>query len=356
MEKLSDYNYTLPEELIATHPRKDRQSSRLLRLAKGLKTPVHDFFVNIDSYLSPGDLLVVNNTKVMKARINAKKLSGGRVEILLVRPLENGHWCALMNGKGPFLAGTELLLEQNGASNYIKVVGKIESEPGLYELVSNTDLYIFAGSLGQMPLPPYFNRDALPEDEIAYQTIFAKEDNWGAVAAPTAGLHFSEEIIEKLKNKGVSVKEITLHVGPGTFLPIRAENISDHKMHKEWFSLSEDTACALNDAKAKGHRVIAVGTTSLRALEQVMIWAHQNKSEHFFACNGATELFIKPGHSFKAADGLLTNFHLPRSTLLVLVSAVLGRERALATYEEAIKQKYSFFSYGDACFFDMEKQ
>ena len=354
MEKLSDYDYFLPSELIATAPREDRHSSRLLRLAKGAKAPLHDQFVNIDTYFAPGDVLVVNNTKVMKARISARKSSGGRVHILLVRPLPNGNWSALMNGRGPFLPGVKLSLGAGIDNNFIEVVGKSALEPGLYELSSNTNLFLFAESAGQMPLPPYFGRDARPEDEIGYQTIFAKGENWGAVAAPTAGLHFSDYMLEKLRKKGVHIKELTLHVGPGTFLPIRVENIADHRMHKEWFSLSEDTACALNRAKAQGNRVIAVGTTSLRVLEQVMSWASIQNSNQFYPCDGVTELFIKPGFRFQAADGLLTNFHLPRSTLLVLVSAVLGRERALAAYEEAVKLKYNFFSYGDLCFFDME--
>lgn len=350
METLNDYDYFLPPELIATTAN-TRESSRLLRLAKTDQKATHDVFSNIDAYLKAGDVLVVNNTKVMKARFYARKKSGGRVEILLVRPLVNGHWAALMNGRGPFPCGTKLHVEASEHS--IEVVQKMAEEPGLYELHSAIDLGRHSEQYGFMPIPRYFGRESSAEDEHRYQTIFSRPHAWGAVAAPTAGLHFTDDLVRKLKHKGVVIVEITLHVGPGTFLPIRVTNIAEHRMHSEWFSLSEEAAVALNHAKASGHRVIAVGTTALRVLEQSMLWAEEQNRRQFFPCSGTTALFIRPGFQFKAADGLITNFHVPRSTLLVLVSAVIGRSRALACYEDAVKLKYRFFSYGDACFFDM---
>ncbi|HXW60173.1 MAG TPA: tRNA preQ1(34) S-adenosylmethionine ribosyltransferase-isomerase QueA [Myxococcota bacterium] len=349
MEALKDYDYFLPEGLIATVALADRGSSRLLRLGRSDNAPIDDLFKNIGSYLCPGDVLVVNNTKVMKARIKAYKKSGGLVEILLVKPLDNGSFTALINGRGPFLPGTKLDID--GAE--ILVTGKSTDEPGLYELAAPIDLALYAKRHGELPLPPYFGRKARAEDEISYQTVYACADSWGAVAAPTAGLHFTNTLLAHLKEQGIKVVETTLHVGPGTFLPIRVENISEHAMHKEWFSLSEDAAKILNQAKSEKKRIIAVGTTALRVLEQVRQWAEQKEEKDFFACSGITALFIRPGFKFLGADGLITNFHLPRSTLLVLVAAAIGLKRALMCYEHAIKERYRFYSYGDACFFDI---
>lgn len=353
METLNDYDFTLPNELVATVAPTCRGNSRLLRLGKNDSSAIHDNFKNIGAYLGAGDILVVNNTLVMKARLQAFKKTGGRVEILLVRPLKTGNWAVLMNGRGPFLPGATLLLGEPQNFRELMVKQKLPDEPGLYEIATNVDLAEYARIHGKLPLPPYFGREATIEDETSYQTVFARPYEWGAVAAPTAGLHFTESLLEDLKNKGVKIVETTLHVGPGTFLPIRVTNVADHRMHSEWFSLSDESAHILNQAKQEQKRIIAVGTTALRVLEQVMQWAVQKGHNNFFPCEGSTALFIRPGFKFLGADGLITNFHLPRSTLIVLIAAVVGHMRALSCYEEAIKERYRFFSYGDACFFDM---
>lgn len=317
-------------------------------------TPVHDTFSNIGSYLREGDVLVVNNTKVMKARLNAFKKTGGRVEILLVRALAQGGWEALINGKGPFLPGVELYLRENDAQHTVRVVGKSEIERGLYELACDIDLGPYAEIHGELPLPPYFGRRADEDDEDRYQTIFAKE--LGAVAAPTAGLHFTDAHLSALKARGIDVVETTLHVGPGTFLPIRTENINDHQMHTEFFHMTEACAERLNIAKRDKKRIIPVGSTAMRVIEQVMHSAREQNHTSFFACSGKTAMYIKPGYKFLGCDAIITNFHLPRSTLLLLVSALAGRERVLRAYGEAIERRYRFFSYGDACYFEMWNQ
>lgn len=349
MNRLSDYDFYLPKELIATTPLLERGGSRLCALRKNMSVPEHDEFSNIGHYLRSGDVLVINNTKVMKARIYAYKKSGGKVEILLVRPLEHGSWAALLHGKG-YLVGQTLSLD-SGAP--VEVVRKIEEEPGLYVLKCEANLSDYAKNFGEMPLPPYFGRKADANDDIFYQTIFAKDDTLGAVAAPTAGLHFSPELLTQLAERSISVVETTLHVGPGTFLPVRCENIDDHQMHSEFFSLSADAAHALNQARAKGNRIVVVGTTAMRVVEQSMQWAHERGENFFSACRGQTKIFIRPGYQFLGCDALITNFHVPKSTLLMLVSAVIGRKRILKTYEEAVAKKYRFFSYGDACYFEI---
>lgn len=354
--QLSDYDFALPPELIATRALDDRALSRLMCLSKDDSYPTHDVFSNLGKYLKPGDVLVVNNTKVMKARIYAFKPTGGRVELLLVRPHALGSWVALMSGLGNFRPGMKLSLGAVDKQNWVEVIGKIEDEPGLYEIFSSCDLSEYARASGEMPLPPYFGRKADEKDELSYQTVFAREDTLGAVAAPTAGLHFTQEHLEKLAQAGIKLAQTTLHVGPGTFLPIRVDNIDDHKMHSEYFSMSEETALLLNEAKILGSRIVVVGSTALRVVEQVMLWASQKNSDQFFACEGKTSLFIRPGYKFLACDAIITNFHVPRSTLFVLISAIIGRERALAAYEEAIRQRYRFFSYGDACYFEMSNK
>lgn len=354
--QLSDYDFVLPSELIATRALEDRGASRLLCLGKEDNSPTHDVFLNLGKYLRPGDVLVVNNTKVMKARIYAFKATGGRVEILLVRPHAQGSWVALMNGSGPFLPGMKLSLGAVGHQDCVEVVARLEEEPGLYEIISSCDLAKYARHVGEMPLPPYFGRKADENDEQSYQTVYAQEEAWGAVAAPTAGLHFTQRHLEKLAKQGVKLAQTTLHVGPGTFLPIRVDNINDHKMHTEYFSMNEETALMLNQARKSGARIIVVGSTALRVVEQVMQWANQKNSQEFFACEGRTSLFIRPGYKFLACEAIITNFHVPRSTLFVLISAIVGRERALAAYEEAILRKYRFFSYGDACYFEISNK
>lgn len=351
---LSNYNFLLPDELIATTALTDRSASRLMVLEQPDHKPRHDLFVNIDNYLRAGDVLVINNTLVMKSRIEAFKATGGRCELLLVRPLVDGSWAALINGRGPFLPGTKLHLKKGRDDQFIELIKRSHNEPGVYEISSNVDLRVYMEACGELPLPPYFRRRALPEDYERYQTVYAKI--LGAVASPTAGLHFTKLHLNRLVQKGINIAEITLHVGPGTFLPIRCENIDDHKMHAEYFFMSADTANLLNQAKKHGHRVIPVGTTSMRVLEQVMQWAKRDGGNEFFPCEGNTAIFIRPGYQFLASDALITNFHVPRSTLLLLVSAIAGREQILHAYQEAIARRYRFFSYGDACFLEISHQ
>lgn len=351
MELLTDYDFHLPEELIATTALDDRGASRLMVLMRGADAPHHDQFANLSHYLRKGDVLVVNNTKVMKARIEAFKKTGGRVEILLVRPIADGAWAALINGKGPFLAGTTLALGSKESLQEIVVNGKNTDEAGLYEITTTVDLHDYLDKNGELPLPPYFRRRACEKDHESYQTIYAK--TLGAVAAPTAGLHFTEALFAKLRAKGIEIVEVTLHVGPGTFLPIRTEIIAEHRMHEEYFTLSLDAAAGLNRARARGSRIIPVGTTSMRVIEHVMQQAHAEGQREFFACDGKTRIFIRPGYQFLASNALITNFHLPRSTLLLLVSAIAGRDRIISAYVEAIAQRYRFFSYGDACFLEV---
>jgi S-adenosylmethionine:tRNA ribosyltransferase-isomerase len=349
MNKLSDYDFFLPKELIATTPLPQRGTSRLLALRKEHVSAEHDVFAHIGHYLNPGDVLVINNTKVMKARIYAHKKSGGKVEILLVRPRGFGAWSALINGKG-YMPGSTLEID-SGAT--IEVVRKIDEEPGLYEIRSESDLSEYARVAGEMPIPRYFGRKADANDEIFYQTIFAKDDEWGGVAAPTAGLHFTPELLAELAERNIQVVETTLHVGPGTFLPVRCEDINDHQMHSEFFSLSDEAAKKLNHARQNGHRIIVVGTTAMRVVEQSMQWALERQEQHFSACAGQTAIFIRPGYKFLACDAIITNFHVPKSSLLMLISAVAGRKRILEIYQEAIEKNYRFFSYGDACYFEI---
>lgn len=353
MELLSHYDYFLPKELIATYPLSDRAGCRLLVLRSLDQKPQHDYFANIGQYLHSGDLLVVNNTKVRKARIMAYKASGGRVDILLVRPLREDAWVALINGKGPFLPSSKLYLAKDG-KDFITILNKSSNEPGSYEIACDIDLGQYAEQHGELPLPPYMGRRAQAIDDVNYQTVYAKV--LGAVAAPTAGLHFTNELLKDLAARDIETVETTLHVGPGTFLPIRTENIADHKMHAEFFSMDEACAQKLNQAKKERRRIIAVGSTAMRALEQAAQWSPKDASEHLFsACQGQTSIFIRPGYEFLACDAIITNFHLPRSTLLLLVSAVASRERILQAYQEAIAQKYRFFSYGDACLLEIRK-
>lgn len=352
MENLCDYDFYLPKELIATKPIKQRENSRLLALSKNLKKPVHDNFLNIENHLIEGDLLVINNTKVMKARLVARKESGGKVEILLVRKLNDNLWTSLIYGKGN-LVGQKLALENN---TEVLVLEKVPDEPGLYLIEADACLLQHINSFGQLPLPPYFAREADEQDLQSYQTIFAKDENLGAVAAPTAGLHFSPAILAQLERKHIKLCELTLHVGPGTFLPVRTENINEHKMHREFFSLSESAACKLNQARHEKRRIVAVGTTSMRTLEHCLKEAFDKGETEFTPQAGSTDIFIKPGFKFLACDALITNFHTPKSTLLMLVAAAIGYENMMMVYQEAVAQKYRFFSYGDACYFDIRNK
>ena len=334
--RTSDFDYFLPEDRIAQIPA-PRGTSRLLVLA-GPGPVRHRRIFDLPQLLDTGDLLVVNNTKVIPARLYAyRQETGGRVELLLVERLGPTEWLALAKPGRRAGPGTRLEIEPGLE---IEVVAKDES--ARYRLPFSDPIEGHLDRLGHVPLPPYIKRGDSPADRTSYQTVFASAE--GAVAAPTAGLHFTRELLDELKQVGVGIAEVTLHVGPGTFKPVTAEHVDQHSMAAEWFDLPESTAAAIRETRQRGDRVVAVGTTVVRTLESV---ARQQDGE-IGACRGHTDLFIRPGHEFKTVDLLLTNFHLPRSTLLMLVCAFGGRERVLGAYREAIGAGYRFFSYGDA--------
>ena len=338
--QLSDFNYELPAELIAQHPLANRTDSRLLEVkADGLNHAqlVDRQFKDILSLVKPGDLLVFNDTKVIPARLHGKKETGGIVELLIERISgEKQAWVQIRASKVPKTGSIVHIHNHTGETFPVEMIGY---DGRFYEVRFPENVFSLLERFGELPLPPYIEHQPDGEDAQRYQTVVAK--NPGAVAAPTAGLHFDEAILQKIKDLGVSQATVTLHVGAGTFTPVREEDLSKHKMHYEWFSIPSETLQAIEATKKNGGRVIAVGTTSLRALESQ---AASGQS------SGETNLFITPGYEFKTVDCLLTNFHLPKSTLLMLVSAFAGMDHIRAAYQHAISQKYRFFSYGDAMF------
>jgi S-adenosylmethionine:tRNA ribosyltransferase-isomerase len=338
--QLSDFNYELPADLIAQHPLANRTDSRLLEVkAEGGNhaQPIDRQFKDILSIIKPGDLLVFNDTKVIPARLHGKKETGGMVELLIERISGDMQaWVQVRASKVPKTGSIVHIHNQTGETFPVEMIGY---DGRFYEVRFPENIFELLERFGELPLPPYIEHQPDGEDAQRYQTVVAK--NPGAVAAPTAGLHFDETILQQLKGLGVHLASITLHVGAGTFTPVREEDLSKHKMHHEWFSIPEETLQAIKSTKQKGGRVIAIGTTSLRALESHAISGQ---------CSGETNLFITPGFQFKAVDCLLTNFHLPKSTLLMLVSAFAGVENIRAAYQHAIAQRYRFFSYGDAMF------
>ncbi|GAB4547364.1 MAG: tRNA preQ1(34) S-adenosylmethionine ribosyltransferase-isomerase QueA [Pleurocapsa sp.] len=347
---LSNYDYQLPEKLIAQSPAVPRDSSRLL-VVNSLKCHVHSIFRNLTEWLLPGDLLVLNNTRVIPARLYGTKTTGAPVEILLLEERGNNCWLALVKPGKRFKQDAEIIFRpannqtwQNNFQLKAKVVGRDEATGGRllqFELPSEKSLWQFLEEFGEVPLPPYITSNSTDYGD-RYQTVFARK--LGAVAAPTAGLHFTEELLQKLQQHGVAQTYITLHVGVGTFRPVEADNITDHAMHQEWIEVSEETVEKIRATKARGGRVIAVGTTATRALEGAAKASH-NSLEAF---RGKTDLFIYPGYQWQVVDGLITNFHLPGSSLLMLVSALIGRQRLLDLYQDAIAQEYRFYSFGDA--------
>lgn len=346
---LSSYDYDLPEELIATVPLAQRTDSRMLVLRADNQMPEHLHFADLKNFLRPGDCLVFNNTKVFPARLIGKKMSGGQAELLLSKQLSERVWEALVSFKGRNKIGTILsFTSADGTYELCATIKSLGSEALTYLVEFDQAVEAILPFLGQIPLPPYFNREATAADTDRYQTVYADDKFKKAVAAPTAGLHFSASFIEELRAFGIHIVFCTLHVGLGTFMPVRCENVNDHVMHTEEWLLDEEAAQTLNMVKENGGRICAVGTTAVRTLES-------NFEQCFSAKNGVTNIFIKPGYSFKAIDVLLTNFHLPKSTLLMLVSALSGRERILAAYAEAIEQKYRFYSYGDCCLLEVNK-
>ena len=336
--KVTDFTFDLPEELIAQDPLEDRASSRLLALDRVTGERSHRHFRDIKEYLKPGDCLVINDTKVIPARlIGEKEGTGAKIEVLLLKRKENDMWETLVKpgkkarpgariafGNGELVAEVVDVLDEGNRLIHFEY-------EGIFEEVLDR--------LGQMPLPPYITHQL--QDKNRYQTVYAKHE--GSAAAPTAGLHFTNELLKEIEEMGVKIAHVTLHVGLGTFRPVKVENVLEHHMHSEFYCIEQDAADMINETKANGGRVISVGTTSTRTLESAA-----DENGHLTAKSGWTEIFIYPGYTFKVIDGLITNFHLPESTLLMLVSALAGRDHVLAAYEEAVQERYRFFSFGDA--------
>ena len=335
---VKDYDYDLPEELIAQDPLEDRSSSRLMVLDRQTGDVEHRHFTDILEYLHPGDCLVINNTKVIPARLfGVKEDTQAIIEVLLLKRKENDIWETLVKPGKKAKPGTKLVFGDGLLT--AEVVDVVEEGNRLIQFHYDGIFEEILDQLGQMPLPPYITHQL--KDKNRYQTVYAKYD--GSAAAPTAGLHFTKELLQKVKDMGVDIAEVTLHVGLGTFRPVKVENVLDHHMHSEFYMVSQEAADKINRAKESGHRVIAVGTTSTRTLEAA---ADENGRLH--ETSGWTEIFIYPGYQFKVIDALITNFHLPQSTLVMLVSALAGREHVLHAYEIAVKERYRFFSFGDA--------
>ena len=335
--KVSDFKYDLPEELIAQTPIKQRDHSKLMVLNREKQTIEHEIFKDIIDYLEPGDVLVRNNTKVLPARLYGKKETGANVEFLLLNNIEGDIWECIVRPGNKLHVGTKVVFGEGLLkANILEVMPggtrKVQFE---YQGIFNEIL----DQIGLMPLPPYIHEELKEKDR--YQTVYAKYE--GSAAAPTAGLHFTPELLEEIQKKGISVANVTLHVGIGTFRPVKEETVENHEMHSEHFYIKQEDADKINQAKQNGKRVIAVGTTSCRVLETIA-----DEKGMVKPTEGDTQIFIYPGYHFKCLDALITNFHLPESTLLMLVSALAGREYIMKAYQEAVKEKYRFFSFGDA--------
>ena len=334
-----DFWYDLPKELIAQEPADPRDSARLMVLNRADDSIKHEIFHDLPAHLNAGDVLVINNSKVLPARLIGDKVPTGAVcEVLLLRQAKGDTWECLARPGRRMQAGTKLKF---GDGSLTAVVD--ETLPDGNKLVTFTydtqTLYEKLDEFGKMPLPPYITKQL--EDQSQYQTVYAKE--LGSAAAPTAGLHFTPELLKTIEDKGVKIVEVTLHVGLGTFRPVNEESIEDHRMHTEWYCVEEAAAAAINEARANGHRVVAVGTTSCRTLEAV--WARYGK---IVPCSGSTDIFLYPGVELHAIDALVTNFHLPESTLIMLIAAFYGYDKTMAAYKVAVQEKYRFFSFGDA--------
>ncbi len=334
----SDFDYDLPEELIAQDPLEDRSASRLLVLDKETGAVTHRQFRDIAEYLLPGDCLVLNDTKVIPARLlGVKADTGAAVEVLLLKRLENNTWETLVKPGKKLRPGAKISFGDGLLTG--EVLSVVEEGNRLIQFSYEGIFEEVLDKLGEMPLPPYITHKLA--DKNRYQTVYARYE--GSAAAPTAGLHFTKELLADIEKMGVSTAYVTLHVGLGTFRPVKEENILEHHMHSEYYQISEEAAEKINRAKETGHRVICVGTTSCRTIESAA-----DENGHLSPCSGDTDIFIYPGYRFKVLDGLITNFHLPKSTLIMLVSALAGREHVLAAYEEAVRERYRFFSFGDA--------
>ena len=337
--KVDLFDFHLPEELIAQTPLMDRSSSRLMVVDKENGDLKHDVFKHIQNYLKPGDCLVLNDTKVLPARLfGVKEDTGAKIEVLLLKQLENDRWETLIKPAKRIKKGMKILF----GDNLLTAVCVEELEHGgrILDFQYDGIFYEILDQLGKMPLPPYIKEQL--DDQDRYQTVYARER--GSAAAPTAGLHFTEEFLKEIKKAGIKIAFITLHVGLGTFRPVSVDDIDAHEMHSEFYQMTESTALLLNEVKSAGGRIISVGTTSTRTLETIASAGDGSFSE----MSGWTDIFIYPGYEFKAIDGMITNFHLPKSTLIMLVSALAGREYVLHAYETAVHERYRFFSFGDA--------
>ena len=337
---VKDFSFTLPEELIARYPAAERDGSRLMVLDRQSQTLTETRFSRIDAWLRPGDLLVLNNTRVIPARLFGHKQSGGRVEIFLVEK-QSGHdqsWRCLLRASKPCRSGQLISLGEGVVAEAVERIGE---QDWLVRFSGTADFENWLQQAGAMPIPPYLNRAAEELDRERYQTVYAAEP--GAVAAPTAGLHFTSQLLEQLAEQGIATAAVTLHVGLGTFQPVRVERVQDHQIHRERYQIPADTAAAVAAARQRGSRVVAVGTTACRTLEYAA-----DADGTIRAGQGEADIFIYPGYRCKAVDALLTNFHLPESTLLMLVSAFGGQEFILSAYEEAVRRVFRFYSYGDA--------
>lgn len=338
--KTSDYFFDLPKELIAQDPLEDRAASRLLVLDKETGKTEHKVFRDVIDYLEPGDCLVLNDTKVIPARLlGTKKDTGAAVEILLLKRREDDIWETLVRPGKKLRKGAEVTFGDGSLT--AEIIEVIDDGNRLVKLHYDGIFEEVLDRLGEMPLPPYITHKL--QDPNMYQTVYAKYE--GSAAAPTAGLHFTKELLDEIADKGIDLAYVTLHVGLGTFRPVKVDNVKEHHMHTEWYHVTQEAADKINRAKDNGHRVICVGTTSCRTIESA---ADENGRMH--ACADNTSIFIYPGYKFKVLDSLITNFHLPESTLVMLVSALAGRDNILNAYEEAIKLRYRFFSFGDAMF------
>ncbi len=338
--KRQDFYYDLPEELIAQDPLEDRSSSRLLVLNKESGEVAHHIFKDIKDYLKAGDCLVINDTKVIPARLIGSKVgTDAKIEILLLKRKENNVWETLVKPGKKAKPGAKISFGDGLLVG--EVLDVVEEGNRLIQFSFEGIFEEILDQLGQMPLPPYITHQL--EDKNRYQTVYAKHT--GSAAAPTAGLHFTPELLKELEEKGVNIARVTLHVGLGTFRPVKVDNILEHHMHSEFYQIDEEAAAKINAAKDNGGRVICVGTTSCRTVESAA-----DETGHLKPCSGWTEIFIYPGYKFKALDCLITNFHLPESTLVMLVSALAGRDNVMNAYEEAVKERYRFFSFGDAMF------
>lgn len=337
--ELSEFNYYLPEELIAQTPIAKRDESRLMTLDRKTGKIEHKIFKDIIDYLEPGDCIVRNNTRVIPARLYGKKTTGANVEFVLLKNIEGDIWESMVRPGNKLHVGAKVIFGDGILQ--AEVLDTLQDGTRKVKFTYDGIFNEILDKIGLMPLPPYIHESLNENDR--YQTVYAKYE--GSAAAPTAGLHFTEELLKEIENKGVKIANVTLHVGIGTFRPVKEENIEDHHMHIEHYYIKQEDADKINSAKLSGHRVIAVGTTSCRTLETVA-----DEKGLVKECEGDTGIYIYPGYKFKCLDGLITNFHLPESTLLMLVSALAGRENVLNAYNEAVKEKYRFFSFGDAMF------